>query len=251
MLREAVLCPTMYKHISCTPDPKVWSRSGKCRRSSCFWGFPGGASGKRSDCWCRRCKRLRFSLWGRKIPWKRKWQPTPVFLLGKFNGRGDWQATAHRVAKSQTPLSAWTCTQTHISCFHEDMKAAGVFFFFFFSLSRVKDKTVATYQGLWTLGEALTMRFICWMLWFPVGFTLVMNLSSSTLEFPGPLSVYLACNPVSPSPCCTETHCRQLLWLSQLCMQPWSPWIQAWFCHASVCSLVLCLVPTKIWSDRH
>ena len=28
-------------------------------------------------------RRLRFSPWVWKIPWKRKWQPTPVFLPGK------------------------------------------------------------------------------------------------------------------------------------------------------------------------
>ena len=27
--------------------------------------------------------RLRFDPWVWKIPWKRKWQPTPVFLPGK------------------------------------------------------------------------------------------------------------------------------------------------------------------------
>ena len=27
-----------------------------------------------------------FDLWVRKIPWRRKWQPTPVLLLGKSHG---------------------------------------------------------------------------------------------------------------------------------------------------------------------
>ena len=27
-----------------------------------------------------------FNPWVRKIPWSRKWQPTPVFLPGKFHG---------------------------------------------------------------------------------------------------------------------------------------------------------------------
>ena len=31
-------------------------------------------------------ERLGFDLWVRKIPWRRKWQPTPVFLLGKSHG---------------------------------------------------------------------------------------------------------------------------------------------------------------------
>ena len=30
-----------------------------------------------------RCKRWRFDLWVRKIPWRRAWQPTPVFLPGE------------------------------------------------------------------------------------------------------------------------------------------------------------------------
>ena len=42
-------------------------------------------SGKES-CQCRRCQRCGSSPWVRKILWRRKWQPTPVFLLGKFYG---------------------------------------------------------------------------------------------------------------------------------------------------------------------
>ena len=37
---------------------------------------------------CRRCKRCRFDPWVRKILSSRKWQPAPVFLPGKFHGRG-------------------------------------------------------------------------------------------------------------------------------------------------------------------
>ena len=33
-----------------------------------------------------QCGRLGFDPWVRKIPWKRKWQPTPVFLPGEFHG---------------------------------------------------------------------------------------------------------------------------------------------------------------------
>ena len=29
----------------------------------------------------------RFDPWVRKVPWRRKWQPTPVFLPGKFHGQ--------------------------------------------------------------------------------------------------------------------------------------------------------------------
>ena len=40
-------------------------------------------SSKESACPCRRCKRCGFDLWVGKIPRRRKWQPTPVFLPGK------------------------------------------------------------------------------------------------------------------------------------------------------------------------
>ena len=38
---------------------------------------------KESTCQCRRGKRCGFDLWVRKIPWKKAWQPTPVFLPGE------------------------------------------------------------------------------------------------------------------------------------------------------------------------
>ena len=57
--------------------------------------FPGGTVGKESACQGRRCKRLGFDPWVRKIPWSRKWQPTPVLLPGEFhrqrNLMGSWQ----------------------------------------------------------------------------------------------------------------------------------------------------------------
>ena len=47
-------------------------------------GFPRGSDGKESACQCRR---PRFDPWVRKIPWRREWQPTPVFLPGEFQGQ--------------------------------------------------------------------------------------------------------------------------------------------------------------------
>jgi len=32
-------------------------------------------------------KRHGFDSWVRKIPWRRKWQPTPVFLPGESHGQ--------------------------------------------------------------------------------------------------------------------------------------------------------------------
>ena len=47
-------------------------------------GFPGGSDCKESACQCRR---PRFHPWVRTIPWRRKWQPTPVFLPEEFHGQ--------------------------------------------------------------------------------------------------------------------------------------------------------------------
>ena len=41
-------------------------------------------SDKESACQCRKHG---FSPWARKIPWRRKWQPTPVFLPGQAHGQ--------------------------------------------------------------------------------------------------------------------------------------------------------------------
>ena len=51
------------------------------------WVFPGSTSGKESACQCRRHKRCRFNPWIRKIPWRRTWKSTPVFLLGEYHGQ--------------------------------------------------------------------------------------------------------------------------------------------------------------------
>ena len=47
-------------------------------------GLPWWLSSKE---FCHPCRRLGFTPWVRKIPWRRKWQPTPVFLPGKSYGQ--------------------------------------------------------------------------------------------------------------------------------------------------------------------
>ena len=70
--------------------------------------LPRWCSGKQSVCQCRRCKRRGFDPWVGKIPWRRKWQPTPVFLLGKSHvqrslvGCSPW---GHKESDMTEPLS--------------------------------------------------------------------------------------------------------------------------------------------------
>ena len=52
-----------------------------------FGYFPGGTRGREPSCQCRRHKRHGFDPWVKKIHWRRKWQPTPVFLPGEFPGQ--------------------------------------------------------------------------------------------------------------------------------------------------------------------
>ena len=49
--------------------------------------LPGNLNGKKSACQCRRHRRHEFNPWLRKIPWRRKWQPTPVFFPEEFHGQ--------------------------------------------------------------------------------------------------------------------------------------------------------------------
>ena len=58
-------------------------------------GFPGGSAVKNPPAMQER----QFDLWVGKVPWSRKWQPTPLFLLGNPMDRGAWWATIHGVAK--------------------------------------------------------------------------------------------------------------------------------------------------------
>ena len=49
--------------------------------------FPCGPSGEEPTCQCGRRRRRGLNPWVRKIPWRRKWQPTPVFLTGISHGQ--------------------------------------------------------------------------------------------------------------------------------------------------------------------
>ena len=50
----------------------------------CFSIYLLMVSGRESACQCRRCG---LDPWVWKIPWRRQWQPTPVFLPGKSHGQ--------------------------------------------------------------------------------------------------------------------------------------------------------------------
>ena len=50
-------------------------------------GLPSGTSSKERACQRRGHKRREFDARIGKIPWRRAWQPTPVFLPGESHGQ--------------------------------------------------------------------------------------------------------------------------------------------------------------------
>ena len=75
-------------------------------------GCPRWLTGKESGCQYRRHE---LDPWVRKIPWRKKWQPTPVFLPGESHGRRSLMGyTVHGIAKSRTRLSDFTFTFTFV-----------------------------------------------------------------------------------------------------------------------------------------
>ena len=89
-----------------------------------FQGFPGGSVGKEftfnaldakvqfsSVHFSRR--RCGFNSWVRKIPWRRAWQPTPVFLPGESHGQRsltDYGPEGHKELNT-TEVTEHACMQ--------------------------------------------------------------------------------------------------------------------------------------------
>ena len=79
-------------------------------------GLPRWFSGKEPACQCRRHKRCGFNPWVRKIPWSRRWQPTPVSLPGESHGQRSLAGYSPRDRKELDRtelLNTDTHTHTH------------------------------------------------------------------------------------------------------------------------------------------
>ena len=68
---------------------------GNSQELRSFGLLPWWLSGKESASQCGRCG---FNPWVGKIPWRREWQPTAVFLPGKSHGQ-----------RSLAGYSLWGC----------------------------------------------------------------------------------------------------------------------------------------------
>ena len=96
-------------------------------------GLPRWWSSKESTCQCSRLRRCGFNPLVGKIPWKKKWQSTPVFLLGKSHGQrslADYSPWTRRVkhdwATEQTLANtgAYICNTSiwQTSCIQKNIK---------------------------------------------------------------------------------------------------------------------------------
>ena len=114
------LLACLHSHKACSSPWQVTHRMGKdstgifCQvekilgkdkinsSKSCIThkGFPSGSDGKV----CLQCERLGFDPWVGKIPWRMKWQPTPVVLPGESHA---WRGLVG--------YSPWRCKETRLS----------------------------------------------------------------------------------------------------------------------------------------
>ena len=75
------------------------------------------------------CRRPSFHPWVGNILWRRKWQPTPIFLPGEPRDRGAWRAKVHEQSSARwmfedvwghsalarySEHSPWTNSQPHL-----------------------------------------------------------------------------------------------------------------------------------------
>ena len=104
--------------------------SQECLHFSSKWRLLRWLKGKASSCQCRKC---RFDPWVRNIPWRRKWQPIPVFLPGKshwqrsLEGYSPWgpQRVGHNWGTEHmvyVHMGAEECCLTEINCLRYVLK---------------------------------------------------------------------------------------------------------------------------------
>ena len=95
--------------------------------SKAFNGLPRRFSGKESSCQCRR---RRFDPWVRKIPWRRKWPLTLVFLLEKSHGQKEPERL--QIGRKREMTQSWKnkTTQKSIQLFSCDKASALILIWF-------------------------------------------------------------------------------------------------------------------------
>ena len=93
-----------------------------------YFRLPMWSSGKESTSQCRRFRKGGFNPCIKKIPWRKKWQPTPVFLPEKFHGQRSLAGyIAHGVTESWAWLGDYVCMNVSILlCFFKEKCSSGI-----------------------------------------------------------------------------------------------------------------------------
>ena len=126
------------------------------------------ASGKEPACQGRRLKRHRIHPWVRKIPWRRKWQPTPVFLPGKFLGQRS--LAGYHPRGCRRVRYDWVHTHTHKHTHtHTQVDKLSKNFCNLTRLSKQKSSLVLTRQPRFESIDWREERCKRWA-WYSVGF---------------------------------------------------------------------------------
>ena len=74
-------------------------------------GFPGGSVVKNLPAKAEDTRHRGVDPWAKAVPWRRKWQPSLVFLPENPMDRAAWQTTVHGVVKESD-----TTEHTHAEC---------------------------------------------------------------------------------------------------------------------------------------
>ena len=82
---------------------------GETKYPHIFGSFPGGSDGKES---AGNVGDSGFNPWVGKIPWRRAWQPIPVFLPGKSHGQSSLVGYGPRSRKESDMTEATEHTHT-------------------------------------------------------------------------------------------------------------------------------------------
>ena len=77
--------------------------SGDREMVNLLWGFPDGSAVKNLPA-VQETQETSVQSWVRKIPWRREWQPIPVFLPGECHGQ-----------RSLAGYSPWDCKESDMT----------------------------------------------------------------------------------------------------------------------------------------
>ena len=73
---------------------------------------------------CLQCERSGFDPWVGKILWRRKWQPTPVFLPGESHGRRSLVGYSPRGRKESDTTERLHFTSLHLFTYFENSNSS-------------------------------------------------------------------------------------------------------------------------------